>query len=328
MESLLENTGLASGWQNVVEKYTGWKLGPDFLPSIPAALVLYLSTFVIGLILHQVTKYLAPRFIRGYLLDFIKTMTICTYPFGHGIMRKYYGEPGYFCSAVPVVYLTLSTLQPGDGNPIMVWLQFFKRSISLQKCLLKTAIQIAAGFAAYRLGMFILSSELHPVYVARMKDYYNQFCETDLHVPSYVGFAVEFFAVIYDTWFWCQTLTGRGYIDMLLKIMNSALLVVAGVHLTGMYIHPAMATGHTWGCGQTTRMEHIAIYWVGPAIGTWISMHIAKRFSVRSKSKSSSKPKSSNDSVPAKGQNGTQAVYNAGGQGKKHRNTKKKYYHQ
>ena len=48
----------------------------------------------------------------------------------------------------------------------------------------------------------------------------------------------------------------------------------AGVHLTGMYIHPAMATGHTWGCGDTDRATHILIYWIGPMVGTWISVQV------------------------------------------------------
>jgi len=48
-----------------------------------------------------------------------------------------------------------------------------------------------------------------------------------------------------------------------------------------MYIHPAMATGHTWGCGDTTRTSHIMIYWVGPIIGVWLSIELQKRFSLR-----------------------------------------------
>lgn len=54
-----------------------------------------------------------------------------------------------------------------------------------------------------------------------------------------------------------------------------------------MYIHPAMATGHTWGCGETTRTSHILIYWVGPIIGVWLSVQLQKKFSLRKQTKAS-----------------------------------------
>ena len=45
-----------------------------------------------------------------------------------------------------------------------------------------------------------------------------------------------------------------------------------------MYIHPAMATGHTWGCGPTPKSAHILIYWVGPFVGAWLALQVNKRF--------------------------------------------------
>ena len=212
----------------MVESVTGWDPGKQFLPALPAAIFIYMSVFIIGLLLHSFTRMVVPSPIKGFILDFVKTMTFCAFPFGHGIMRNQYGEPGYMCAMVPLVFLSIFTLRGGDGNPISVWHQYYRRIIPLWKCVIKTLIQISAGFAAYRLGMYILTLELHPLYVERVKDYYNEFCSSDLRVPVYVGFLIEFFAVIYDCWFSNQTFTGNQYVDTIIKIVNSGLLVVSG----------------------------------------------------------------------------------------------------
>lgn len=216
------------GWHKIVKSVTGWHPESEFLPAIFAALVMYLAIYLIGMFLYQTTKMFMPGAIRGYVLDFVKTMTFCAYPFGHGIMRKYYGEPGYLGAMLPVVYLSVLSFPLGDGNPISVWNKYFLKGIPLWKCILKTAIQIVAGFAAYHLGMYIIGLELHPMYVDRLKEYYKSFCSTDLNVPVYVGFLIEFVAVIYDSWFSSQTLTGHKQIDTILQIINGGLLVVGG----------------------------------------------------------------------------------------------------
>ncbi|WAQ94378.1 AQP11-like protein, partial [Mya arenaria] len=256
----MENIGRSGpglhGWQKIFTTITGWRPEMEYLPAIPAACTLYLSIFIFGLVLHNITKLVVPSFLRGFVLDFVKTMTLCGYPFGHGIMRKYYGEVGYVSAMVPMVFLTLTTQRDGFGNPIAVWLQYFKKVMPLWICLVKNLIQLSAGISAYHLGMYILNLELHEAYVNRLKNYYEQFCETDLHVPVHVGFLIEFAAVVYDSWFQC-------------------------VHLTGMYVHPAMATGHTWGCGDTSKFTHILIYWIGPMAGSWLSVQIQKKIYIR-----------------------------------------------
>lgn len=49
----------------------------------------------------------------------------------------------------------------------------------------------------------------------------------------------------------------------------------SGLHLTGMYLHPAMATGHTFGCGPTPILSHILVYWGGPFIGIYIGLKVS-----------------------------------------------------
>ncbi|KAH3719349.1 uncharacterized protein LOC127855000 [Dreissena polymorpha] len=317
------------GWHRLMKTAFGWSPTVDFLPAIPAAIALYLSLYFFGLVLYHCTELIVPKSIRGYVHDFIKTLIIVAYPFGHGILRKYHGEVGYMCGMVPVLFITTSTLKEGDGNPIAVWLQYFRRTIPLWKCLLKNFIQIVAGISAYHLGMYILGLELHPAYVERLKSYYNQFCDTDLHVTEYAGFLIECVAVVYDSWFWAQTFTRSPALDRLLKIINGGLLVVAGVHLTGMYLHPAMASGHTWGCGDTSKLTHVAIYWVGPMIGTWISIQIQKKISIGKPVTETPRSRTQNEGKRSKNETKKSQNGNTQGQGQKQANgtpRRRQYY--
>jgi len=231
MEDLGGTAGIIPGWKKAFTAFMGWTPDVEFLPALPAAAIVYLSVYLIGLLLHTVTRLVAPAAVREYLLDFIKTMTLCAYPFGHGIMRKFYGEVGYMSAMVPVVFITLTTMADGSGNPIGVWLQYFRKQMPWWKCGLKNVIQVIAGISAYHLGMYILNLQLHPVYVQRLKEYYSSFCVTDLNVPMHVGFMLEFVAVIYDSWFASQTFTKLSYLDLVMKTINSGLLVVAGEFL-------------------------------------------------------------------------------------------------
>jgi hypothetical protein len=47
-----------------------------------------------------------------------------------------------------------------------------------------------------------------------------------------------------------------------------------GLNLTGMYLQPAMATGHTFGCGSTPVLFHIMVYWGGPFLGIYIGLKV------------------------------------------------------
>ena len=215
-------------WQKVVHSVAGWSPDTDFIPAVPAALTLYLSIYTIGQILRQVVKHLAPSVIQEYLFDFVKTLTFCAYPFGHGIVRKFYGEPGYLIAMIPLVTLTVFTFPEGFGNPIAIWLNFHQKRIPFIKSLLFTVIEVTAGLLAYRLGMMVFELELHPIYVARLTNYYNSFCESDLRVPAHFGFLIEFLAMIYETWFSSQIFTNNKLIDTVLKIFNAGILVSCG----------------------------------------------------------------------------------------------------
>ena len=51
--------------------------------------------------------------------------------------------------------------------------------------------------------------------------------------------------------------------------MTVFVCVGAGFRLTGMYMHPAMATGMTWNCKGTSTIEHILVYWIAAFLGCY-----------------------------------------------------------
>ena len=56
-----------------------------------------------------------------------------------------------------------------------------------------------------------------------------------------------------------------------------------------MHVHPAKASGLTWGCGSTPKWEHILVYWVAPLLGTWIAVKASKIVSIDRRTRSHEK---------------------------------------
>ena len=52
----------------------------------------------------------------------------------------------------------------------------------------------------------------------------------------------------------------------------------SGVHCTGMYVQPALATGYKIGCHGETVLDHLFVYWVGPFIGGYLAYTFLQKF--------------------------------------------------
>ena len=53
-------------------------------------------------------------------------------------------------------------------------------------------------------------------------------------------------------------------------------LCISGIQSTGMHMHPAKATGLTWGCGSTPKSIHILVYWGAPLLASWLAVKTSK----------------------------------------------------
>ncbi|ESP01577.1 hypothetical protein LOTGIDRAFT_205153 [Lottia gigantea] len=237
------------------------------IPAILAAIFFYVVSFIICYVTFRITKLILPESIHSLTTEFVKTLLVCTYPYGHGLVRYHYGNIGYFFTAVPLVVLTLSLFPQGLCSPLSIFVLFLKGQISLFNLIFRTVIQTLGAFTSYKLAMFVWSFGVHSEHT---KQFHATLCQTDLNVTVQVGFLLELLCVAFDTWLGFKKLSKSDLVDSTIKIANSTLMVCLGVHLTGMYLHPAMASALTYSCQGSSAFDHIAVYWVSAFIGCYL----------------------------------------------------------
>lgn len=249
----------------------------SWLPHVIEVLVYLMVIFFIGWSLYHVTRLILPDNISEYAFDFVKTMTICAYSLGMILVRINFGDIWFILVLVPLIILTVIMI-PGEATPVTIWVQYFHNRLSLLVAIVKTVILMTAGVAAFWIGILVLKSKLHNVIFGfNYSTDLPSTCSSALNVPLYQGFMLEMIAVMYDSWFVVQKLSPNLLLDAAFKVTNTGLLVIAGSHLTGMFMHPPKASGLTFGCGQTSNINHIIVYWIGPLAGAWLSSKLQKR---------------------------------------------------
>ncbi|KAK3108831.1 hypothetical protein FSP39_016836 [Pinctada imbricata] len=258
---------------------------------ITAIFLIYFSAMMACYILYKLSEVLVPGFIKIYALDFFKTMAFITYGFGHGFVRKYYGNFGYFLCVVPVNTITVLLFTHGEGNVLGNWKAFLKGQRSFLQVLPRIFVQILSAAGAWRLGLFIYNLDFFwhlPETAATLATD----CKSFLNIPFYLGFLLEMTGVTYDHWVGSQPMSSHRPLDIFLKFINTASVVCFGSHLTGMFMHPSMASAFSFGCGSTPIYQHIIVYWLGPFTGAFLSIKLSERFVLTSqKSKKVEPPK-------------------------------------
>ncbi|XP_045169689.2 aquaporin-12A-like isoform X2 [Mercenaria mercenaria] len=254
---------------------TDWN--KEWLPQVMEVLVYFTAVYLIGLTLYHVTRISFPSVMSEYVFDFVKTMTICAYSIGMILVRINFGDVWFILVLVPLILLTVITI-PGEATPVTIWVQYFHNRLSVPTVLIKTTVLMISGVAAFWVGIVVLKLNLHDILFGfKYSTVLPTMCSSALNVPLYQGFVLEMLAVMYDSWFIVQKLSPNLLLDAAFKISNTGLLVIAGSHLTGMFMHPPKASGLTFGCGQTSYFNHILVYWIGPLVGAWLSAKLQKR---------------------------------------------------
>ncbi|XP_060066021.1 aquaporin-11-like [Ylistrum balloti] len=247
---------------------------PDFLHFHPilATVSIYLLIMVFCYLMYQLSSLL-PSPLRSYAFDFFTTMAFCAYPFGHIVIRQAYGGVGYMSAIVPLVIISVNVFSKGTGSPLGYWMGFLQGTTSLWTMITHIPVQILAGMASFILGRYIYMLDFHESFASALTD---ERCYSDMKTTLAAGFSVEMLGVTFDGWLKQQTLIKVKFIDLLLKVINCSILVNLGVNFTGMYMHPAMASGLTFGCDGTERWEHLFVYWVGPFTGCFLALQLNK----------------------------------------------------
>lgn len=200
----------------------------EWLPYLITAVVFFVTTYLIGLAMFHMTKLVLPKVAVEYIGDFLKTMLICAYPFGHGIIRRHVGEIGFLFFLILIMIPTIFTIE-GEGNTVSVWIKFLRKKVSVTKMILKTVIMMTSGLAGYWLGRYVLELQVQTILFGLPNSHPpSGICRSFLNVPILQGFLLELIAVMYDSWFGSQKLSPNCYLDVAIKVLNTGSLVVAG----------------------------------------------------------------------------------------------------
>ncbi|XP_050388980.1 aquaporin-12B-like [Patella vulgata] len=255
-------------WQEII----GISIKPDppvkeLVPGFIAAILFYFLSFIVCYLAFRISRIIFPKSIHSVTTEFFKTMLICTYPYGHGQIRQLYGSIGYFLTVVPLAFFTIAAFPDGHGSPLTTFLEFLKGRVSFYSLVFRSFVQTLGAFTSYKLAMFVWSLRIHSFHTSQFN---STVCSSDLKVSLEVGFVLELLCVAFDTWLNFQKLSRFPVVDSVLKISNCALMVCLGVHLTGMYLHPAMASGLSFFCNGTSALDHILVYWISSFLGCYL----------------------------------------------------------
>lgn len=265
------------------EKFTSLKLvkavwkfitGEEQFPVIFGSIFVYFLAFTTCYLLQRFAKRVLPSNIYQYAADFFFTMVVCAYPYSHGTVRSLYGHVGYLLTSVPLATLTGHFFE-GTSSPLSVFHRYIRNKETLKSCVVRTAVQTGAAFMSFHLVYAIWSLEVTKAHQQNLRE---TECETDLKINWMNGFFIEFGAVVADTWVSEHRLIKNRVVDTAIKNAFGSLLVCFGVHVTGMYMHPAMASGISWNCQGTHFTSHILVYWVSAFLGLAVGLKLNKHW--------------------------------------------------
>ncbi|XP_076094327.1 uncharacterized protein LOC143064968 [Mytilus galloprovincialis] len=262
-------------WRELLQE----TVSPDihFLSPAVSSVIFCLLVMLLSVIMHKLSNLFLPGSIKLYALDFFKSVAMFTYPLAFGLTRTYHGHMGYCVIMVPINVLTVLLMTEGNISPVDNFLFAIKGQQALWKSILRIIIQVNGAFAAFYLAQKIMQLEFH-------EDFENMLsnaCISDLKVTIFFGFLIEMLGTAWEVWVWSLSLSRYHRINLIIKMTNTALVVCSGVHYTGMYNQPALATGYTFGCYGTSNVEHVFVYWIGPFIGGYIADYISENFNIK-----------------------------------------------
>lgn len=241
----------------------------DFLSPVTGSIIYFIVTMGTGVILRVFNKNHSPEWCRQHIADFLATMEMCAYFFENNFIMKHYGGMWLFIAVVLECLVANRTYFGASENPVKALHEWCTNQIEAKTAVLKVIIQTLAGVSSYYFARLVWSLDL-------VQDHHDRYmetaCDTDLSIALMAGMMVELGATLIDTWLGMQILVQQSFIDEVLKCCNGALMIVMGMHLTGMYFNPAMAFGHMFGCRGTSAWEHFIVYWIGPFLGCYLAL--------------------------------------------------------
>ncbi|KAL5006326.1 hypothetical protein ScPMuIL_015132 [Solemya velum] len=240
----------------------------DFFPPFVGSIVYFIIVMGFGIISRSLNKQHSPDYLKSYVADFVSTMEMCAYFFENNNILKHYGGIYLFLAIVVQLLISNRTFGGASENPCKA----FHHLVLGQHPLLESAttiiVQSLAGLASYRLAQVVWSLDTVADHRER---FYEIDCHSDLHTTLIVGLLLEMAGTLMETWGHSQVFFGNSFLNELTKVCHVAIMITFGITWTGMFMNPAMASGHTLGCGGVRNWEHFLVYWIGPFIGCYLA---------------------------------------------------------
>ncbi|XP_033639643.1 aquaporin-11-like [Asterias rubens] len=229
-----------------------------------------LASFLMTQALRITLRRLLPKSIYQYVAECLCVFQLTSCVLENGILLGSYGTwvyaAGLFCLG-----LGYSLTFDAYGNPAAMLEQILKKKISIWNGILKMIAEVLGGLLAYRYILFVWSTfattSVHRNRAEMMKDS----CQSALQVNLMIGMCAEGLAMFVSRSVAGMGVGGPKYYKMV-NSFTSVVVVISGLDWTGMMFNPALATALTYNCKGHHLYEHVVVYWLGPFIGTIMSI--------------------------------------------------------
>lgn len=245
---------------------------------MPGSIDLIVSTVYIGLTIWiaywlrvYALFYLDSRpLTRTLVLEFIATAELCGACFELIIISDNWGVWMY------ALYLFLLTIwwsimwDEASACPYTHMEDIADGKKPIGVALLSICAELAGGLIIFKYIQLLWALQLASTHKNRA---YAE-CTTDLQVSAIIGTCVECIATCI-----CRVVSRvlgelNPRFSTIIDAFVGTSMVVAAFDYTGGYFNPALATSLKYGCGGTSSLEHVLVYWIGACIGSIASLRV------------------------------------------------------
>ena len=174
-------------WQRFLDFITGSNYLPLRELPIAASLLYYCSTLLLARSLRAATKTWAPVKAQLYILDLIAAFQLVSCSLENVMIRRNYGFYAYCLILVVFGIWHSLTIRTERGTPNENFADYMLGYIKLRQFLLRTCVQIFAGYLSYKYARTFWSLKLSQGHGHRL----HAVCTSDLRVPVILGFVIE-----------------------------------------------------------------------------------------------------------------------------------------
>jgi len=240
-----------------------------------ASFIFYTYVYLICELLRRLCKkFITNDEIRVQLLELIGTVQVCTPIFDVGVVWDTYGLAGVFIEIFFLELVNCFTLDEACAHPFVLLNHYRDQSFSLVNSLARFTTQCIGAYLSFYLTRVFWAFRL----IDEHGELYDEgwHCHSDLTVGVLMGCLYEGIATLVCHLVELQSEERARGFEPVINSFTSAFTCVLGIHLTGMYCNPIVASACTINCDGVDTKGHLIVYWVGPLLG-WLQAELANK---------------------------------------------------